>query len=376
MKIKAFRQLLRVLLTLLGTGIGGALAAAGISLYRLSAPEREIPVSSIIMIYVALCLLFSLIFFLLSNRMTDRIMHAGAESYARIEAMPLNQFLSAILGLILGMVIGALIVSPLRFLGSSVFATVLSTIIMIALGGFGYAIGYRRGDDVLALFRTLFGFSSKSFTRHRIRRAAKKAQDSPAQPYLVDTSALIDGRIVELCEKGFLRGTLVIPSFIIDELQHMSGSSDNAKRTRAQRGLDILGALQQNPHVDIRNLTYEKDRELDVDVRLLRMSRDLRAPIITCDHGLTKAGQVSDLSVLNLHELASMMRPVVTAGDVFSVQIIKEGRERSQGIGYMDDGTMVVVEDTRNEVGNTITVEVTSALQTSAGRMIFAKPAE
>ncbi len=376
MKFRYLRTLVRILILLLGAGVGAALAAGGITLFRMASPDREIELMSIMLTYLILCTLFFLISLFFSRRLTDSIMRLGQEIFQRVERLPIGQFVSAMLCMILGLIVAALLNGPIHFMGSSIFTTALSALLTITLGSFGYVLGLRRGNDVLGLLRSLTGFSSHSITRRRIAKAAKKAQDRPAQPYLLDASVLIDGRIQQLAEKGFIRGPLLVPAFVVNELSRMADSADPVKRDRASRGMDRIHEMQHTPNLSLQILRDQDDVTDDTDVMILRLSRELHAPVITCDTTLTKASRITDTPALNLHELAALMRPSVVAGDHLSLQIMKEGRERQQGIGYTEDGTMVVVEDARNRVGEVVEVEITSSLQTNAGRMIFARPVQ
>ena len=376
MKFRYLRTLVRILLLLLGAGVGAALAAGGITLFRMASPDREIELMSIMLTYLILCTLFFLISLFFSRRLTDSIMRLGQEIFQRVERLPIGQFVSAMLCMILGLIVAALLNGPIHFMGSSIFTTALSALLTITLGSFGYVLGLRRGNDVLGLLRSLAGFSSHSITRRRVAKAAKKAQDRPAQPYLLDASVLIDGRIQQLAEKGFIRGPLLVPAFVVNELSRMADSADPVKRDRASRGMDRIHEMQHTPNLSLQILRDQDDVTDDTDVMILRLSRELHAPVITCDTTLTKASRITDTPALNLHELAALMRPSVVAGDHLSLQIMKEGRERQQGIGYTEDGTMVVVEDARNRVGEVVEVEITSSLQTNAGRMIFARPVQ
>lgn len=194
-----------------------------------------------------------------------------------------------------------------------------------------------------------------------------------ALPKVLDTSALIDGRICDICKAGFLEGELVAPAFVLDELRHIADSADALRRNRGRRGLDVLSRLQEDGHCRVR--VEEKDYgELDeVDVKLLRLARDLGGAVITNDYNLNKVAGVTGVPVLNINELAGALRPVVLPGEEMTVHLVREGREPGQGVAYLEDGTMVVVENGRRRVGETLETVVTTVLQTSAGRMIFGR---
>ena len=190
---------------------------------------------------------------------------------------------------------------------------------------------------------------------------------------VVDTSAIIDGRIVDICETRFLSGTLIVPSAVIKELQYLADSPDPLKRARGRRGLDILARLRENKELTVRIL--EKDvPELDsVDAKVVRLARELGARLVTTDFNMNKVASLERVVVLNVNDLTTALKPVVLPGEIMSIFVMKEGKEREQGVGYLDDGTMVVVEDGRRHIGKRIEVSVTSIMQTSAGRMIFTK---
>jgi uncharacterized protein YacL len=190
---------------------------------------------------------------------------------------------------------------------------------------------------------------------------------------ILDTSAIIDGRIEDISETGFLEGTLIIPQFVLKELQHIADSSDSLKRNRGRRGLDILHKLQKN--VDISVQIVEKDFPgiKEVDAKLVELGKFQNAKIITNDFNLNKVAELQGVQVLNVNKLANALKPVVLPGEIMSVYIIKEGKEYGQGVAYLDDGTMVVIDNARNSIGQNVEVSVTSVLQTTAGRMIFGR---
>jgi len=200
-----------------------------------------------------------------------------------------------------------------------------------------------------------------------------KDDNSSALLKLLDTSVIIDGRIADVCETGFLDGLLIIPRFVLHELQHIADSDDPLKRNRGRRGLDILNKIQQSKSIKVK--IHEKDfpEIKEVDAKLVKLASFLNARIITNDFNLNKVAQLQGVKVLNLNELSNVVKPVVLPGEEMSVFVAKEGKDANQGIAYLDDGTMVVIEEGRSSMGKTINVVVTSVLQTTAGRMIFTK---
>ena len=207
----------------------------------------------------------------------------------------------------------------------------------------------------------------------RFARAGKKKSD--AIPKIFDTSVIIDGRIAEIMKTGFLEGPIVIPEFVLVELRHIADSSDSLKRTRGRRGLDILNKIQKDYGVEIYNTDTEKAlKEIpEVDVKLLKLAQLINGKVVTNDFNLNKVAAINGVSVLNINELANCLKPVVLPGEEMTVSLVKQGKDQSQAIGYLDDGTMIVVEDGRKQIGKTTKINVTSVLQTSAGRMIFGR---
>ncbi len=190
---------------------------------------------------------------------------------------------------------------------------------------------------------------------------------------ILDTSVVIDGRIVEVCESGFLEGTLVVPQFVLHELQHLADSSDTLKRNRAKRGFDVLQTLQRLPAIAVRIDARDFPEVREVDRKILALARATGGKVVTNDYALNKLAEVTGVAVLNVNELANALRPVVLPGEPMKVHVVKEGKEAGQGVAYLDDGTMVVVDHGRRFIGQTVDVAVTTVLQTAAGRMIFAR---
>ncbi len=194
-----------------------------------------------------------------------------------------------------------------------------------------------------------------------------------AEMKVMDTSAIIDGRVIDICETKFLSGTLVVPRFVLQELHHLADSADSLKRARGRRGLDVLARLQENPDLPVRILDKDIADIPDVDGKVVRLARDMGAKVITTDFNLNKIAALEGVVCLNVNDLGTALKPVVLPGETMALFVMKEGKEREQGIGYLDDGTMVVIEEGRKFIGKRVEVAVTSILQTSAGRMIFSK---
>jgi len=277
-----------------------------------------------------------------------------------LQKMPVQDLLIGALGLILGLLIANLLGSILNFLG--VIGKVVGVLLTVFLGYVGLIVAIRKREELTGIFTSLPWFG--------------KEKPGKGEAKLLDTSAIIDGRIADLCTSGFLEGTLVIPSFVLEELQHIADSNDLLKRNRGRRGLDILNLVRRKS--DIRVQIYDNVKGLEdtpeVDAKLVKLAKRLGAKIITNDFNLNKVAELHGVKVLNINELANALKPVVLPGEEMTVQIIKDGKEPGQGVAYLDDGTMIVVDSGKRFIGQTISVIVTSVLQTTAGRMIFAKP--
>jgi uncharacterized protein YacL len=191
---------------------------------------------------------------------------------------------------------------------------------------------------------------------------------------ILDTSAIIDGRIADICETKFLSGSFIVPRFILDELHHLADSPDNFKRARGRRGLDILAKLQENQDIPLKIIEKNVPEIPDTDGKLVRLAKEMGARLVTTDFNLNKLASLDGVVCLNINDLGAALKPIVLPGETMSLFVMKDGKEREQGVGYLDDGTMVVVEDGKKHIGKRIEISVTSILQTSAGRMIFGKP--
>ena len=207
----------------------------------------------------------------------------------------------------------------------------------------------------------------------RFAPPTRKTESSQSSYKILDTSVIIDGRIADICKTQFVEGTLIVPRFVLRELQHIADSLDVLRRNKGRRGLDKLRELQENPDVDVQIIDEDYPEIKEVDAKLVQLAKDLKARIITNDFNLNKVAELQGVTVLNINDLANALKPIVLPGETMTVKVIKEGKEFNQGVAYLDDGTMVVVENGRKYVGQTVQVEVTTTLQTAAGRMIFTR---
>ena len=241
----------------------------------------------------------------------------------------------------------------------------LSIALVLGFGYLGMMSGY-----YLSTTLSLTGLMSSDTV---VRSGESRAAQSTNNFKILDTSVIIDGRILEICQTRFIEGTLVIPRFVLNELQRIADSTDSLRRNKGRRGFDILRALQNNPAIVV-DITEEDAPHLtEVDAKLVHLAQERDATIITNDLNLNKVAELQSVKVLNINELSNAVRPVVIAGEVIQVFLLKEGKEPNQGVGYLDDGTMVIVEDGKPYIGKTLNVEVTQMLRTSAGQMIFTR---
>lgn len=282
---------------------------------------------------------------------------------ARLNKMPVNDVLAGSLGLAVGLIISNLLGSA--FLPIPIVGKYVPGVVSIILGYLGINVAIRKRDE---LFNLVSGFPWLNKDKQKDKGA------NIAQYKILDTSVIIDGRIADICKSGFIEGTLLIPGFVLEELQHIADSSDLLKRNRGRRGLDILNRIQKELGMYVQIDSRDFDDIAEVDSKLVKLGQVLKGKIITNDYNLNKVAELQGVPVLNINELANAVKPVVLPGEEMVVHVVKDGKEFGQGVAYLDDGTMIVVDGGKRHIGETIGVLVTSVLQTAAGRMIFAKP--
>jgi len=277
----------------------------------------------------------------------------------RMRKIPLKNLIGSLVGLILGVMIANLISNALfsSLFNNQQIIFPLYGLIYGVCGYIGLRIGFKKGEEF-----HLPGW--KPFSKGLPRGENTK---------ILDTSVIIDGRIADITETAFVEGPLLIPQFVLSELQHIADSSDPVKRTRGKRGLEVLHHIQKQVNVDVRIVDNDYPAVKEVDAKLIELAKEVRGKIVTNDSNLNKVAELQGIVVLNINELANSLKPVVLPGEEMNVKILKEGKEMGQGVAYLDDGTMIVVDNGRRQIGKTIDVIVTSVLQTPAGRMIFAR---
>ena len=273
---------------------------------------------------------------------------------------------SAMLGLVAGLIIAALATIPIMTLPDP-FRSILPFAAAVLFGYLGVAIAVTRQGE----FRDAIPFLKRSGKANKGSGDEKWGHESSI---LIDTSVIIDGRIVDIARTGFLPGNLVIPRFVLNELQYIADSAENLRRQRGRRGMEVLSELQKERSVKTTIADIDVEGVREVDEKLVMLGRQMNAPILTNDFNLNRVAELQGVRVLNINELANAVKSILLPGEGLHVRVIQEGKESGQGVGYLEDGTMVVIEEGRKYIGKEINVSVTKVLQTAAGRMIFSKP--
>ena len=358
------RKVLRILLALVGIGIGCGIVAWVLYSFRCPGFNYVLRYTTIpavmVALYVIVGISFGIIFFIISPKIIDGIHGFFQNLERRLTEMPALDILFGALGIMLGLLFAFLLSLILRTIDVPVLPEVITLLLFIIFGYYGGYIGVTRRPELMdgTMRRGHFG---------------KGLSSTNARPKVLDTSVIIDGRIYDICKTGFLEGKIVIPSFVLKELRHIADSSDAMKRSRGRRGLDILHSMQRE--LEQRVVVEERDYDDidEVDLKLLKLATDLNGILVTNDYNLNKVAAVQNMAVLNINDLANSVRSVLLPGEELPIAIVKEGKEAGQGVGYLPDGTMVIIESGRKHIGETLDIVVTSALQTSAGRLVFAK---
>lgn len=292
----------------------------------------------------------------------------------QLSKTPIHDVIAGVCGLAIGLIIANLLGAA--FSRIPLIGPYIPIIFSIVFGYLGLYITIKKRDDILSILP----LKGKNAAKEDKNAATKEISPTPATNAnqasykLLDTSVIIDGRIADICKTGFIEGTLLIPVFVLEELQFIADSSDLLKRTRGRRGLDILKRIQTEFDMLVKIDHHDYDDVTGVDSKLIRLGQEIGAKIITNDFNLNKVADLQGVQVLNINDLANAIKPVVIPGETMRITVVKDGKEQGQGVAYLDDGTMIVVENGHRHLNETLDVVVTSVLQTSAGRMIFAKP--
>ncbi|NPV76679.1 MAG: PIN domain nuclease [Anaerolineae bacterium] len=309
----------------------------------------------------------ALVGLILTPLFTTRPLRALRAIFARISAQSL---FASLAGLVVGLIIAALLAFPISLLPTP-FGDVLPFVGVVLFGYLGVAVFVMRQLDLFSLIATITGRGQAVAPSTSAESGANWAE---SRTILLDTSVIIDGRIADIARTGFLPGSLLIPRFVLMELQYIADSPDSLRRQRGRRGMEVLSQLQKEPSIPVRVSDVDVDGVREVDDKLVILARQLRCPILTNDYNLNRIAELQGVTVLNVNELANAVKSVLLPGEVLNIRVIQEGKESNQGVGYMDDGTMVVIENGRDYIDQEIEVVVTKVLQTAAGRMIFGRP--
>ncbi len=317
-------------------------------------------------------IIFGIIFFRYAPRMSIRGRKVADSIENEIQGVSPVEIIGGAIGMVLGLVIAYLLSTIYRDILVQKALNLTVTIIVFSFLGFlGGVIGSRKGPELYTMIQT----SQRKTRESNEFEYNVKGKKNQRTPKILDTSVIIDGRILEIMRTGFLEGPIIIPEFVLVELRHIADSSDSLKRVRGRRGLDILNNIQTEFDIQIYNTDSEKAlKEIpEVDVKLLKLAQIMKGKVVTNDFNLNKVAAIKEVPVLNINELSNAVKPLAIPGEKMTVSLIKQGKDREQAVAYLDDGTMIVVEDGKKFIGKTVDITVTSVLQTAAGRMIFGK---
>ena len=375
-----FKKLIRGLVTLLGAILGYGLSELLVLWYTKSGGNLSeyFTGGEQLGIEIAFAIIFGIIFFRLTPAIRRQSVKVADNIEDDLRGVSANDLVTGVVGLILGLLIALLLTQIYASIKNTYLYTSLTIISYVLFGYLGVVIATKKSREIFSLFmgvrrQNQQNQQGQQGSESTLFGKGKKKNDGI--PKIFDTSVIIDGRIAEIMKTGFLEGPIVIPEFVLVELRHIADSSDSLKRTRGRRGLDILNKIQDDYGIEIYQTDNQKSlREIpEVDVKLLKLAQLMNGKVVTNDFNLNKVATINGVGVLNINELANTLKPVVLPGEEMTVTLVKQGKDNSQAIAYLDDGTMIVVEDGRRMIGKTTRINVTSVLQTSAGRMIFGR---
>ncbi len=364
-----FGKLFNFLFTILGVAVGGGIGELIVQALRhefVKGVQMDFNPPEELTIALISAFIFGIIFNKLTPLFRKQSKKAADDVMENLQDVSINDILASVAGLIIGLIIAYLLSkcyeSSLQ--DQSILLLIINLASYIVFGYLGVVIGSRKGKEIFGNFISPKG------------KGGRKSKVPDSAPKILDTSVIIDGRIAEIMKTGFLEGTIIIPEFVLLELQHIADSSDSLKRNRGRRGLDILNKIQVEHGIEIYNTAEDRTLEEipEVDVKLLKLAQMMGGKVVTNDFNLNKVAHIKGVEVLNINELANTLKPVVLPGEEMEIFPVKEGKEYNQAVAYLDDGTMIVVEDGHKYIGQSITATVTSVLQTAAGRMIFVRP--
>lgn len=397
MNERFWKILSRVLIVILGSSIGYYVLPLLWDMININISFFYSPLFNIVLGAIILFLIYGL---------TQPLLMRFIRNIERdMRQLSIEKVLVSAVGVIIGLVLAWLINIPLVAIGWPFISNILPIVLTIVLGVLGFYIFSNKSAEIMEMLTRFPQVRRSESTDTAITEdmqsdkeahesdlsthsegldmytdallSLRQAADEAYQPYkILDTSVIIDGRILDVLKAGFIEGVIVVPNFVLKELQYIADSADSLKRVRGRRGLDILNQIQALDDVIVDFYAGDFDDESEVDLKLLRLAKLVDGVVVTNDYNLNKVSQFHKIKVLNINELANSLKSVVIPGETISVHIVKAGTERQQGVAYMDDGTMIVVEEGKHHIDETLSVEITSAIQTNAGRMVFAKIAD
>lgn len=367
------KKIVRGIFSVIGLITGYVTAELLISIPQIGNLKYFNTTISKIIFIIILSIIFALILYIISPAIYKAITNIVDYIEKSMQKLSITEIIYGASGAILALILMMFIARPINEI-HSIFGPILFMLINIVAAIIGWEIFTKKKEDITAL---LLNIKKQTLKEKKVKDTQKEIKEEgnvPGIPKVLDTSVIIDGRIFDICETGFIEGPLVIPNFVLDELRHISDSSDALKRNRGRRGLDVLNKIQKELSIETKIVDDDFPKIAEVDAKLLKLAQKLNGKVITNDYNLNKVAEFQGVPVLNINELSNAIKPVVLPGEEMVIDIVKDGKESSQGVAYLDDGTMIVVEGGKKYIGSTKTVLVTSVLQTAAGRMIFAKP--
>jgi len=376
--VKIMLYLARAIFVFLG-------GVAGYQLVRIAVMQEWWPREAFPFVFLPFIIgvaLFSMIGYLITPVFVRILGFIGLSFEKNLETLSWHDISVALAGLIAGLIVANLAALP--FADLPLVGSYVAILLNVALGYLGVTLFLKRREEIHGMWSSIGGLKQRFSIKGRrsresggnhLHELSLETTSERSSIKVLDTSVIIDGRILEIAATGFLEGPFIIPRFILNELQSIADSSDPTRRTKGRRGLDIINEIQHLSEVTVQILEVTlKDFEVgSVDEGLVALARELGAKVVTTDYNLNKIAQIQGISVLNVNELANALKPTLLPGEAITVDVLREGKEPQQGVGYLDDGTMIVVEDGENYIGKRIEVVVTSMLQTSAGRMVFGR---
>ncbi|MGF1982943.1 PIN/TRAM domain-containing protein [Lactococcus taiwanensis] len=352
------RWMIHLIMTVIGASLGVAVVPSFLKLFGWN--------KGILQYEVVDGVIGAIIFIILSFIFAGSMLNALKKIDSKISKMNMSKVVFNVIGIVLGLLVGVIGSVPLRFLDVPILSNVISFVFVLIMIYLGYVLFDKRGDEIAKVL----------FRKRREALATENTEPVVSQTpviessILLDTSSIIDGRILDVIKTGFISDKIIVPNFVILELQLISDSSDPLKRAKGRRGLDLVNELTKFENVEISQTDFKEIRE--VDTKLLKYASTTGSKLVTNDFNLNKVAEIQGVQVLNINDLANAVKTQLVVGEHINVQIIRAGSERQQGVAYLPDGTMIVIEDAAKLIDKTVTVEVAKVLQTSAGRMIFA----